>query len=114
MVTEESVYEAIKEIIDPEIGINIVDMGLIYEVDIDDTTVDITMTLTSPGCPAGGQIVNGTQHVTQQMDGVEEVNVSVVWTPRWTPEMMSEDAKDELGIFLIECTKNNASYQQLT
>lgn len=99
MVSEESVYEAIKEIIDPEIGINIVDMGLIYEVDIDDTTVDITMTLTSPGCPAGGQIVNGTQHVTQQMEGVEEVNVNVVWTPRWTPELMSEEAKDELGIF---------------
>ncbi|MXV76997.1 metal-sulfur cluster assembly factor [Candidatus Poribacteria bacterium] len=99
MVTEESVYEAIKEIIDPEIGINIVDMGLIYEVDIDDTTVDITMTLTSPGCPAGGQIVNGTQHVTQQLEGVEEVNVQVVWTPRWTPELMSEEARDELGIF---------------
>ena len=99
MVTEESIYEAIKEIIDPEIGINIVDMGLIYDVDINETTVDITMTLTSPGCPAGGQLVNGTQHVTQQLDGVEEVNVSVVWTPRWTPELMSEDAKDELGIF---------------
>lgn len=99
MVTEESVLESIKEIIDPEIGINIVDMGLIYEVDIDDTTVDITMTLTSPGCPAGGQIINGTQHVTQQMEGVEEVNVNVVWTPRWTPELMSEEAKDELGIF---------------
>ena len=99
MVTEDSVFEAIKEIIDPEIGINIVDMGLIYEVDIDDTTVDITMTLTSPGCPAGGQIVNGTQHVTQQLEGVEEVNVQVVWTPRWTPELMSEEARDELGIF---------------
>ena len=99
MVTEESVLESIKQIIDPEIGINIVDMGLIYEVDIDDTTVDITMTLTSPGCPAGGQLINGTQHVTQQLDGVEEVNVSVVWTPRWTPELMSEEAKDELGIF---------------
>ena len=99
MVSEESVLESIKEIIDPEIGINIVDMGLIYDVDIDDTTVDITMTLTMPGCPAGGQIVNGTQHVTQQMDGVEEVNVNVVWTPRWTPELMSEEAKDELGIF---------------
>lgn len=99
MVTEDSVFEAIKEIIDPEIGINIVDMGLIYEVDIDDTTVDIKMTLTSPGCPAGGQIVNGTQHVTQQLEGVEEVNVQVVWTPRWTPELMSEEARDELGIF---------------
>ncbi|MCY4402036.1 MAG: metal-sulfur cluster assembly factor [Candidatus Poribacteria bacterium] len=99
MVTEESVLESIKQIIDPEIGINIVDMGLIYEVDIEETTVDITMTLTSPGCPAGGQIVNGTQQVTQQMDGVEEVNVNVVWTPRWTPELMSEEARDELGIF---------------
>lgn len=99
MVSQESVLEAIKQIIDPEIGINIVDMGLIYDVDVNGTTVDISMTLTSPSCPAGGQIVNGTQHVTQQMDGVDEVNVNVVWTPRWSMEMMSEDAKDELGIF---------------
>ncbi len=99
MVSEDSVLETIKQIIDPEIGINIVDMGLIYGVDINDTTVDITMTLTSVGCPAGGQIINGTQQVTQQMEGVDEVNVNVVWTPPWKPEMMSEDAKDELGIF---------------
>ena len=72
MVSEETVLETIKQIIDPEIGINIVDMGLIYGVDINDTTVDIKMTLTSMGCPAGGQIINGTQQVTQQMDGVEE------------------------------------------
>ena len=99
MVTEDAVFEAVKEIIDPEVGINIVDMGLIYGVDIEEETVNITMTLTSPGCPAGGQLVNGTQHVTQQLEGVEEVNVNVVWTPRWTPEMMTEEAKDELGIF---------------
>lgn len=99
MITEENVFEQLKEIIDPEVGINIVDMGLIYGVDIHDTTVDVTMTLTSPGCPAGGQIVGGAQHVTQQLEGVEEVNVNVVWEPRWTLEMMSEDAKDELGIF---------------
>ncbi len=99
MVTEDTVFEAVKEIIDPEVGINIVDMGLIYGVDIEADTVNITMTLTSPGCPAGGQLINGTQHVTQQLDGVEEVNVNVVWTPRWTPEMMTEEAKDELGIF---------------
>ncbi len=99
MVTEDAVFEAVKEIIDPEVGINIVDMGLIYGVDIEADTVNITMTLTSPGCPAGGQLINGTQHVAQQLDGVEEVNVNVVWTPRWTPEMMTEEAKDELGIF---------------
>ncbi len=99
MVTEGAVFEAVKEIIDPEVGINIVDMGLIYGVDIEDDTVNITMTLTSPGCPAGGQLINGTQHVAQQLDGVEEVNINVVWTPRWTMEMMTEEAKDELGIF---------------
>ncbi len=99
MVTEDAVFEAVKEIIDPEVGINIVDMGLIYGVDVEDETVNITMTLTSPGCPAGGQLINGTQHVTQQLEGVDEVNINVVWTPRWTPEMMTEEAKDELGIF---------------
>ena len=99
MVTEDAVFEAVKEIIDPEVGINIVDMGLIYGVDIEDEIVNITMTLTSPGCPAGGQLINGTQHVTQQLEGVDEVNINVVWTPRWTPEMMTEEAKDELGIF---------------
>ena len=99
MVTEDAVFDAVKEIIDPEVGINIVDMGLIYGVDIEDEIVNITMTLTSPGCPAGGQLINGTQHVTQQLDGVDEVNINVVWTPRWTPEMMTEEAKDELGIF---------------
>ena len=99
MITEDAVFEAVKEIIDPEVGINIVDMGLIYGVDIENDTVNITMTLTSPGCPAGGQLINGTQHVAQQLDGVKEVNVNVVWTPRWTAEMMTEEAKDELGIF---------------
>ena len=99
MVTEDAVFNAVKEIIDPEVGINIVDMGLIYGVDIEADTVNITMTLTSPGCPAGGQLINGTQHVTQQLEGVDEVNINVVWTPRWTPEMMTEEAKDELGIF---------------
>lgn len=99
MVTEETVFDTLKELIDPEVGINIVDMGLIYGVDIQDATANITMTLTSPGCPAGGQIINGTQHLVEQLDGIDDANINVVWTPRWTPEMMSEDAKDELGIF---------------
>ena len=99
MVKEETVRETLKEIIDPEIGINIVDMGLIYGVDIQDQTANITMTLTSPSCPAGGQILNATQHVVQQLDGIDEVNVEVVWTPPWNPEMMSEEGRDALGIF---------------
>jgi len=99
MITEEIVLEQIKQVIDPDVGLNIVDMGLIYGVDINDDIVDITMTLTSPGCPAAPQLLNGSQTVVQQLDGVEEVNVNVVWTPPWDPEMMSEEAKDELGIF---------------
>ena len=91
--------EQIKQVIDPDVGLNIVDMGLIYGVDINDDIVNITMTLTSPGCPAAPQLLNGSQTVVQQLDGVEEVNINVVWTPRWDPEMMSEEAKDELGIF---------------
>ena len=99
MITEEIVLEQIKQVIDPDVGLNIVDMGLIYVVDINDDIVDITMTLTSPGCPAAPQLLNGSQTVVQQLDGVEEVNINVVWTPPWDPEMMSEEAKDELGIF---------------
>ena len=99
MVAEETVMEQLKEVIDPDVGINIVDMGLIYGVDITDDAVEIQMTLTSPACPAAPQLVNGSQSVVQQLDGVEAVNVHVVWEPRWTPEMMSEEAKDELGIF---------------
>jgi metal-sulfur cluster biosynthetic enzyme len=99
MITEEIVLEQIKQVIDPDVGLNIVDMGLIFGVDINDDIVDITMTLTSPGCPAAPQLLNGSQTVVQQLDGVEEVNINVVWTPPWDPEMMSEEAKDELGIF---------------
>ena len=99
MITEEIVLEQIKQVIDPDVGLNIVDMGLIYGVDINDDIVDITMTLTSPGCPAAPQLLNGSQTVVQQLDGVEEVNINAVWTPPWDPEMMSEEAKDELGIF---------------
>ena len=97
MITEEIVLEQIKQVIDPDLGLNIVDMGLIYGVDINDDIVDITMTLTSPGCPAAPQLLNGSQTVVQQLDGVEEVNINVVWTPPWDPEMMSEEAKLELG-----------------
>ena len=92
MVSKETVMEQLKEIIDPEVGVNIVDMGLIYEVKIEEENVDVEMTLTSPSCPAGPQLVNGSQAVVQQLDGVESVNVHVVWEPRWTPELMSEDA----------------------
>ena len=92
-------YDALKQIYDPEVGINIVDMGLIYSLDVEDSKVDITMTLTSPGCPAGPQILSQVDSALKALDGVEDVDIKVVWSPPWTPDMLSEEARDQLGIF---------------
>lgn len=99
MPDQETIYEALKTVTDPEVGINIVDMGLIYGLEIEDTKVDVFMTLTSPGCPAGPQILSQVDTAVRDLDGVEEVDVNVIWTPPWSPEMLSDEARDELGIF---------------
>ncbi|NWJ48931.1 MAG: metal-sulfur cluster assembly factor [Chloroflexi bacterium] len=97
--TEEELKEALKTVYDPEIGINIVDLGLIYGVDIDDEgLVDITMTLTSPGCPLGHVIGAQVREALDGMPGVNDVKLNLVWSPSWNPTMMTEDAKEELGI----------------
>jgi metal-sulfur cluster biosynthetic enzyme len=93
------IYERLKHIYDPEVGINIVDMGLIYSLDIADNKVEITMTLTSPGCPAGPQILSQVDSQVKTLDGIEEVDIKVVWSPPWSPDMLSEEARDQLGIF---------------
>lgn len=103
-LTQDAVYEAMKEVYDPEIGVNIVDLGLVYGVEIDDSrNVTVTMTLTSMGCPLGPVIMQDIQRAVRGIDGagedVGEVNISIVWSPPWSVEMMSEDAKDELGIW---------------
>ena len=101
--TAESVRSNIQEKVhDPELMMNIVDIGLIYDVEIkdEDKSAEITMTLTSPGCPAGPEIIGNVQRETHTaFPDLEEVNVHLTWTPFWNPEMMSEEAKDELGIF---------------
>jgi metal-sulfur cluster biosynthetic enzyme len=99
MVTEEQVRQALKNVVDPEIGINVEDLGLVYDVEVDGSTVYIDMTLTSPGCPVGPQIVQGAQREVGALEGVEEVDVQLVWSPLWSPDMMSEEAKDELGYY---------------
>jgi metal-sulfur cluster biosynthetic enzyme len=93
------IYDKLKEIYDPEVGINIVDMGLIYSLDIIDSRVEITMALTSPGCPAGPQILSQVDSQVKTVDGVEDVDIKVVWSPPWSPDMLSEEARDQLGIF---------------
>ena len=100
--TSEEVYENLKlRVKDPELMLNVVDLGLIYTVDITpEKTAEITMTLTSPGCPAGPEIITNVQRETHvAFPDLEEVNIHLTWTPFWNPDMMSEDAKEELGIF---------------
>lgn len=99
MPDQEAVYEVLKQIYDPEVGINIVDMGLIYGVEIGDNKVDVIMTLTSPACPAGPQILTQVDSKVKEMTGIEDVDIRVVWTPPWSPDMLSEEARDQLGIF---------------
>lgn len=86
---------------DPELMMNIVDLGLIYDIEVNNEKhADITMTLTSPGCPAGPEIITDVQRTTHNaFPNLDEVNVHLVWSPFWNPDMMSDDAKDELGIF---------------
>jgi FeS assembly SUF system protein len=99
IATEEEVLESLRQIVDPEIGINIVDLGLVYETSIDDNgLVAITMTLTSPGCPLSGYIGTAVESAVTDLEGVKDVDVDIVWSPPWNPSMMSEDAKLELGI----------------
>jgi metal-sulfur cluster biosynthetic enzyme len=103
-ISEDAVREELKKVIDPELFVNIVDLGLIYVVDLDDTeegltNVTIEMTMTSPACPAGPQLIGNSKQVVSQMDGVSDVEIKIVMTPPWTPDRMTEDAKDQLGIF---------------
>jgi metal-sulfur cluster biosynthetic enzyme len=97
MVDEEDVIEALSNVIDPELGLDFVELGLIYDVAIDGGTVAITFTLTTPACPIGPQVSEQMQEFVGEIEGVEEVVPNMVFTPPWTPEKMSEDAKFALG-----------------
>jgi metal-sulfur cluster biosynthetic enzyme len=97
MVDEEDVFEALSNVIDPELGLDFVELGLVYDVAIDGGKVAITFTLTTPACPIGPQVSEQMQEFVTELDGVEEVVPNMVFTPPWTPEKMSEDAKFALG-----------------
>lgn len=101
MVTADELREALKQVVDPEIGISIVDLGLIYTVDVNEAEkkVNIKMTLTSQGCPVGPQIVASVSHIAKQVTGLKDVKVDVVWSPPWDPRTMAtEDGKFMLGL----------------
>ena len=97
--TKERIIESLKGVYDPEIGIDIVNLGLIYDIDVSDRgEVDIKMTLTTPGCPLAGSGEEAVKAVVSAIDEVKDVNVHLVWDPPWNPSMMSEEAKQILGI----------------
>ena len=97
-LTKEAVFNQLKQVFDPEIPINIVDLGLVYEVDIKDGTVDVQMTLTSPGCSVGPYIAQQAEWAISELEDVQDVNVELVFDPPWSPDKVSEDAKTQLGI----------------
>jgi metal-sulfur cluster biosynthetic enzyme len=98
MVNEKQVREQLKEVIDPELDINIVDLGLIYEVEVDEeNNVDILMTLTTPGCPLHGVFDELVKKEVGKIDEIGEIEVELTFEPRWSPEEMSDEARDELG-----------------
>jgi metal-sulfur cluster biosynthetic enzyme len=97
MPTVDDVEEALTNVIDPELGLDFVELGLIYEIDVDGTNVHVTFTLTSPGCPIGPQVSEQIEEFVSELEGVESVDSTMVFTPPWTPELMSDDAKFALG-----------------
>ena len=97
MPSVDDVHDALSNVIDPELGLDFVELGLIYEVEVDDTDVHVTFTLTSPGCPIGPQVTDQIKEFVGELDGVEDVHPTMTFSPPWTPDMMSEDAKFALG-----------------
>jgi metal-sulfur cluster biosynthetic enzyme len=95
--TPEDVMDALTNVIDPELGLDFVELGLIYGVEVNDGNVNVTFTLTTPGCPIGPQVTEQIEEFVGELDGVKTIESQMVFTPPWSPEKMSEDAKFALG-----------------
>jgi metal-sulfur cluster biosynthetic enzyme len=97
MPSVDEVEEALTNVIDPELGLDFVELGLVYEIEVDGSEVNISFTLTSPGCPIGPQVSDQMKEFVGELDGVDAVNPHMTFSPAWTPDLMSEDAKFALG-----------------
>ena len=97
MATREQVIEALRQVEDPELGMDIVELGLLYDVEVDAGKAHVTYTLTSMGCPVGPLIEQQISEMTGSVPGIEQVDAELTWDPPWSPEKMSEDAKFILG-----------------
>jgi len=97
-VTKEGVIEVLKNVFDPEIPVNVVDLGLIYDVQVDEGNIFVQMTLTAPGCGMGPMIAQQAEWAVSELDGVEGVEVEMTFDPPWSPDLISEDGKKQLGL----------------
>jgi metal-sulfur cluster biosynthetic enzyme len=98
MVTKEDVMKVLKECYDPEIGVSLLDLGLIYDVKVENDKVNIKMTLTTPGCPMHSYMVQDVQNKVKSIKGIQEVNIELVWDPPWTPDRISKSVRKQLGL----------------
>lgn len=98
MPTETEVIDVLKNVYDPEIGVNVVDLGLIYEVDVNQDVVNVNMTLTAPGCPMHDMISRTAEMAIETLEGVKEAHVSMIWDPPWTPDRITDEGRRLLGI----------------
>ncbi|MEO6811388.1 MAG: metal-sulfur cluster assembly factor [Isosphaeraceae bacterium] len=99
MADQEAILGALRTVFDPELNVNVVDLGLVYTVQARDNEVDVEMTLTSPACPVGPQILRDAVAAVEKLEGIDKANVKLVMSPPWSPDKMSDEARDELGIF---------------
>ena len=97
-LTAEAARQALRQVKDPELDMNIVDLGLVYDIEIAGGDVRVNMTLTSPGCPAGPMITNDAYRVLRALDGVKDVDIEIVWEPYWTPERMDPKVRALMGL----------------
>jgi metal-sulfur cluster biosynthetic enzyme len=97
-LSEETVRTALRQVKDPELDMNIVELGLVYDVETEDGDVRVKMTLTSPGCPAGPMITNDAYRVIRALEGVRDVNIDIVWEPYWTPERIDPKVRAMMGL----------------
>jgi metal-sulfur cluster biosynthetic enzyme len=99
MLDQETLISALRQVHDPELNVNVVDLGLIYSIQAHDAQVDVEMTLTSPACPAGPGMLQSAVKALEAVAGVAKANVKLVMSPPWSPDRMSDAARDELGMF---------------
>lgn len=94
---EQAVREALMHVVDPELHMNIIDLGLVYKIEVDAQSAHVEMTLTSPGCPFGPYLLHQVNEAAKNVEGIEESQVDIVWEPAWGPDKMTEEARLELG-----------------